>query len=154
MTGTPAPESLDAFWDEVHGGRRTTVIEGVEVVVPTDLPMGFERRFNELSDSSSDDDVGELIGMIFGEAVAEQWLAPPRIGSRKLMTALMWGMAQAMGEDIGFAEAYKRVQGKGRRPPNRAARRAAQKKPSAGTGTRSRRTSSASTGSGRTTSQP
>lgn len=150
---TPAPESFDAFWNEIHGGHRTTTVEGVEVTVPTDVPMGFERRFAELSESSSDDDVAELVTLLFGEDAAAQWLAPPAIGFRKLLTILMWGMAQSLGEDITFREAYDRVQGKARTGPNRAARRAASKKPSGTTGGRSKRTSSASTASTRTASQ-
>lgn len=158
MTTTPStePDSFDAFWDEVHGGRRTTLIEGVQVSVPTDLPLGFQERYRELANSSSDDDAVELIEMLFGADAAKQWMAPPKIGQRKLMTVLLWGMAQALGEDVDFAEAYRRVQAgavEGKAPANRASKRAAQRKPSGSSGGRSKRTSPASTASTRTPSR-
>ncbi|MCM2394363.1 hypothetical protein [Streptomyces albipurpureus] len=157
MTARKAPieESFDAFWEELTGGSRTTVIEGVTVPVPVDLPLGFGERFTALQASESDEDAAELVALLFGQAAADQWLAPPKIGTRKLMTVLLWGMAQAAGEDLSFAEAYERLRtqaGTGK-APNRQARRAAQKKPSAGTGGRSRPTSSASTGTAPATSR-
>lgn len=137
---SPIDDSFDAFWEEQHGGLRTTVIQGVEVVVPTDLPQGFAHRFNQLKDSGKDDDAAELVGMLYGEEAAKKWMEPPQIGTRKLMTALLWGMAQASGEDITFAEAYERLRqqlaGKAKPAPNRAARRTAQRKPSGATGGR------------------
>ncbi|WP_151480622.1 hypothetical protein [Streptomyces albicerus] len=152
----PIDDSFDAFWDEQHGGHRTTVVKGVTVVVPNDLPVGFGERYAALSDSSSDEDVAELIAMLFGEEAAEKWLAPPKIGTRQLMTVLLWGMAQASGDDITFAEALERVtkelKGKAQ-SPNRAARRAVSKKPSASTGGQSRPTSAASTTSARKSSR-
>lgn len=137
----PIDDSFDAFWDEQTGGLRTTVIQGVEVVVPNDLPQGFAARFAQLKDSGKDDDAAELIGMLYGEEAVKKWMEPPQIGTRKLMTALLWGMAQASGEDITFAEAYERLKnqlsGKAQATaPNRAARRTAQKKPSGATGGR------------------
>lgn len=148
-------QSFDDFWDEVHGGRRTTVVAGVEVAVPNDLPFGFSERFEALKDSESEADAGELISLIFGEDAAAQWMAPPTIGTRKLFTILGWGMAHASGEDISFAEAHKRVtesltaEGKAPSGQNRAARRSQSKS----TGGPSKRTSSASTGSARRTSR-
>ncbi|NUK07461.1 hypothetical protein HRW18_05415 [Streptomyces lunaelactis] len=148
-------KSFDDFWDEVHGGRRTTVVAGVEVAVPNDLPFGFSERFEALKDSESEDDAVELITLIFGQDAAEAWMAPPTIGTRKLFTILGWGMAHASGEDISFAEAHARVtesltaEGKAPSGQNRAARR----QQSAGTGGRSKRTSSASTGTARKTSR-
>lgn len=152
-------QSFDDFWDEVHGGRRTTVVMGVEVAVPNDVPFGFSERFEALKDSTSEDDAAELIALIFGDEAADAWMAPPRIGLRKLLTILAWGMAQASGQDITFAEAYKGVtegltaEGKAPTGKNRAARRAAPKPRSAAGGGPSKRTSSGSTGSARRTSR-
>lgn len=151
-------QSFDEFWDEVHGGRRTTVVMGVEVAVPNDVPFGFNERFEALKDSSSEDDAAELIALIFGDDAAEQWMAPPRIGLRKLLTILAWGMGQSAGQDISFAEAYKGVneslsaEGKAPSGVNRQNRRASKPR-STSTGGPSKRTSSASTGSARKTSR-
>ncbi|GGW41372.1 hypothetical protein [Streptomyces xantholiticus] len=137
---SPIEDSFDAFWEEQTGGLRTTVINGVEVAVPNDLPQGFAQRFDRLKDSDKAEDAAELVAMLYGDEAAKKWMEPPQIGTRKLMTALLWGMAQASGEDITFAEAYQRLQdhltGKAKTPPNRAARRTAQRKPSGATGGR------------------
>ncbi|MEU9606150.1 hypothetical protein [Streptomyces sp. NPDC048057] len=151
------PTSFDAWWTEVHGAR-TTEVCGLTVKVPSDLPYGFNKRFEELQDSDSDEDAAELVALLFGEEAASAWLdGPDRIGTRQLFTILGWGMAQAQGEDVSYQEAYDAVmeQVVGKAPePNRAERRAAaQKRPSRSTGGRSKPTSSGSTTSARKTSR-
>lgn len=156
MTGRTEEQSFDAFWDEVHGGRRTTTVCGVEIVVPNDLPFGFSERFNSLQESESDEDAAQLIALLFGDDAAKTWMSPPGIGTRKLFTILTWGMAQALGENLSFAEAHERITqrmtSKGKAPSGQ--NRAARRKQSATTGGRSKPTSNGSTGSDRTTSQP
>lgn len=149
-TGSP---SWDAYWAEVTGAR-TEVIRGITVDVPRDVPFGFEERLQELSSSSAREDVEELVTMLFGPDVFGAWL-DAGMGYRELLTVLTWGMAQASGTDMTFAEAFEAVAqqdttgGKAPSSPNRAARRA-QSKP---TGGPSARTSAASTASARKSSR-
>ncbi|MFD8027811.1 hypothetical protein ACFV3F_03475 [Streptomyces sp. NPDC059717] len=150
-------QSWDDFWAEVSSAR-TEVIRGIEVRVPTDLPLAVEQRVEDLRDSESMEDIGELLEMLFGVSL-DEW-RKAGMGLRELQTVLTWGMAQAAGTDMSFAEAYEAVVkgdngGKPVAPPgaNRATRRAASGAPSASTGGRSKRTSSASTGSARKTSR-
>lgn len=143
--------SWDAFWDDIRASGRTETIRGVTVQVPTDIPLAVERRMEELQDSSALEDVAELVAGIFGADVLEQWI-DAGMGTIEFKTVVAWGMAQGTGQDIDFRDAYERVRAadEGKPPgPNRAARRAASKKPSAATGGRSKRTSSASTASTR-----
>lgn len=142
-------QSWDDFWTEVSGAG-TETIRGVTVPIPTDVSMQFWKRLEELHESSADEDVEELVSMLFGEGVLAKWQAAG-IGYRELQTVLGWGMAHASGEPMTFREAYDLVaaEGKAARPsPNRAQRRQ-----SARTGGPSKRTSSASTGSARKTSR-
>lgn len=155
---TSGAESFDAFWAEVARSGRTTVIRGVQVPVPTDLPLAVEQRISDLRESSAEEDVAELLAMLFGGDVLDQW-RDAGMGLIELQTVMTWALAQASGQDMAFAEALELVRsggGEGKPPapagPNRAARRATPRKPSARTGGRSKRTSSASTGSVRKTS--
>lgn len=155
---TDSNDSWDAFWAEVAGEQRTEVIRGIEVPVPTNLPLALEKRATDLEDSERFEDYAELVGRIFGPDVLTRWV-DAGMGLRELQVVLTWGMAQGSGQDMSFREAFETVmkaddEGKPEAPAgaNRAARRAAQKKPSAGTGGRSRRTSSASTASTRAAS--
>lgn len=153
-----ASQSWDEFWAEVSIGR-TEVIRGVKVAVPTDLPLAVEKRIEELRESEAEEDIAELLRLLFGADVLEEW-RDAGMGLRELQTVLTWGIGQAAGKDISFAEAYELVlagdgEGKPRAPQgaNRATRRAASRKPSASTGGRSKRTTSGSTGSARKTSR-
>lgn len=145
----PEDQSWDAFWAEVSG-RRTTVIRGIEIAVPGDMPMRLRRRIEELQDDESDEAVAELVALLFGQDVYGDWEAAG-IGAFEFQVILTWGIAQAFGrDDFTFEQALDTVR-KGEEgkalvaPPNRAARR----QPSAATGGRSKRTSSGSTGSAR-----
>jgi len=148
-------ESWDAFWAQALGGR-TEVIRGVEVPVPNDMPLAMEKRIEELSESEAEEDLRELIAMLFGADVLGAWVENG-MGVLEFQTVLAWGMAQAGGRDMSFAEALELVRSEGKRPgpqgPNRATRRSASAKASASGGGRSKRTSSASTGSARKTSR-
>ncbi|MGW1039896.1 hypothetical protein [Streptomyces sp. NPDC002547] len=150
-------QSWDDFWAEVSPAR-TEVIRGIEVRVPTDLPLAVEQRAEDLRDSDAIEDIAELLDLLFGVSL-DAW-RDAGMGLRELQTVLTWGMAQASGVDMTFAEAYEAVvkgdgEGKPVAPPgaNRATRRAASRAPSASTGGRSKRTSSGSTGSARKTSR-
>lgn len=147
-------ESWDEFWDEVQGAG-TETIRGVDVPIPTDVPLILEQRLHALQDEQSEEALREMLGLLFGPDVLDQWI-DNGMGVMELKTALAWGMAHATGTKVSFREAYEQVrvaeadEGKA---PNRQARRAASKTRSASTGTRSKRTSSASTGSARSRSR-
>lgn len=150
-------ESWDAFWAEVQSGQHTEVIRGVQVVVPTDLPLIFQQRANALKDSERDEDMHELVGLIFGDDVLGRWI-DAGMGLREFQVVCAWGYANGSGKATTFAEAYEIVttaeaEGKALTSPNRAARRAATKPQSSAGGATSKRTSSASTGSARRTSR-
>ncbi|MEU6649516.1 hypothetical protein ABZ904_08715 [Streptomyces sp. NPDC046900] len=151
-------QSWDDFWAEVSIGR-TEVIRGVKVDVPTDMPLAVEKRIEELRESSAEEDIAELLRLLFGADVLDEWRTNG-MGLRELQTVLTWGIAQASGRDMSFAEALEVViagdgEGKPLAPQgaNRATRRAASRKPSGSTGGRSKPTSRASTGSARKTSR-
>lgn len=141
-------ESWDDFWAEVQGAG-TETIRGVEVPIPTDVPLILEQRLKALQDEQSEDALREMLGLLFGPTVLDQWIEAG-MGVMELKTALAWGMAHATGTKVSFREAYEQVQaaeaGEGK-APNRQARRAASKPRSTSTGTPSRRTSNASTAS-------
>lgn len=148
-------QSWDAFWSEVSGAR-TEVIRGVEVRVPSDVPLVMEQRIEELSESDAEGDVAELLKLLFGADVFETW-RQNGMGMREMQTVIAWGMAHAGGREMTFAEAHELVQTEtaaAGKAPNRATRRKAASKPrSAAGGGRSRQTSSASTASARKTSR-
>lgn len=145
-------QSWDAFWGEVSKGS-TEVIRGVEVEVPTDMPLILEQRVAELQDSEREEDVAELVTLLFGTDCMTQW-RDKGMGLREFQTVLTWGIAHAGGKKLSFGEALALVEkgegaGKAPKEPNRAARRAQ----STVTGGRSKRTSSASTASARARSR-
>lgn len=153
----PDTQSWDAFWGEVQADRRTETIRGVTVAVPSDLPLIFQQRANALRDSTDDNDMRELVGLIFGDDVLDRWINAG-MGLREFQVVCAWGYANGSGRPTTFAEAYELVttaeaEGKAPTPPNRAGRRAATSGRSSATGGRSSRTSSASTGSARTRSR-
>lgn len=163
MTARNSPtQSWDEFWTEVSTVGRTEVIRGVEVPVPTDLPLGFDARLERLSHLGEDSKVEEfeeLVASLFGPGVFEQWIDAD-MGAVELLTAITWGMAQGKGRDLSFREAYEIVKsddpGKAvgaNRETRRAAKKAASKPLSKSTGGPSKRTSSASTASARTRSR-
>ncbi|NUK22073.1 hypothetical protein [Streptomyces lunaelactis] len=163
MTARKTPvDSFDAFWAEVSGGA-TETIRSIEVKVPTDVPLALEMRLKDLQDSESEDDIRELVSILFGGDVLDQW-RDAGMGLLEFKTVLAWGMAHATGTKVTFREAYDMVvaeeAGEGKAPSgqNRATRRTAAKKTaasarSASTGGRSNPTSRASTASKRTTSR-
>ena len=161
MAAAKKSQSWDDFWAEVSGGC-TEVIRGVEVRVPTDMPLGYEDRLarrGDLGEHSKVEEFESLVAPLFGEGVFPQWVEAG-MGTVEFLTVITWGMAQAAGRDLSFDEAYEIATsddpGKAA-GANRATRRAAMKTASSGrsasTGGPSRRTSPASTTSARRTSR-
>lgn len=131
-------ESWDAFWSEVKRAKPVEVIRGVTVEIPTDLPLSFARRLDDLSDSDKEEDFQALVSELFGHDVYDQWV-DAGMGVLEFQVVLTWALASGTGKPISFREAYDVVtQGKGpdRLAPNRAQRRRknASKRASKGTG--------------------
>lgn len=160
MSDDPADrQSFDAFWGEVEHERGTRTeyesILGVQVPIPTTMPLSFAFQLEDLKTSESLDDFRRLVGELFGISVFEQLLAAG-VDEEQLLVILGWGMAHAKGQPITFREAHELMQRSGQgngQAANRETRRAAQRQPSAIGGGRSRPTSSGSTASRRRRSQ-
>lgn len=150
---TAENESFDSFWASVSAGR-TETIRGVEVQTPTDIPLAMEMRLKALEDSEAEDDIREMVGLLFGADVLGEW-RERGMGLLEFKTVLAWGMAHAGGSKVTFREAYDIVvaaeadEGKAPSGQNRAVRRSR----SASTGGRSKPTSRASTASTTTRSR-
>ncbi|MEH0650661.1 hypothetical protein QA995_14770 [Streptomyces scabiei] len=145
-----ADQSWDDFWAEVSRGR-TETIRGVEVQVPTDMPLIVEQRVEELQNSGRLEDIQELLGLLFGSDVLDQWLQAG-MGLREFQVIITWGLAHASGRELTFQEALDLVQqgaGAGKQLAPKGPNRAARRSQSAAGGGRSKRTSSASTATSR-----
>ncbi|MBP5931823.1 hypothetical protein F3K39_28220 [Streptomyces sp. LBUM 1479] len=151
---TTADQSFDDFWAEVSRGR-TEVIRGVEVQVPTDMPLIVEQRVEELQNSGSLEDIQELLGLLFGADVLDQWLQAG-MGLREFQVIITWGLAHASGNPLTFQEALDLVEqgaGAGKQLAPKGPNRAARRSQSAAGGGRSKPTSRASTATSRKTSR-
>lgn len=148
-------ESWDIFWARVTNAGSET-IRGVEVLIPTDVPLAMEHRLKDLEEDTSEEAIHEMVGLLFGPTVLDKWISNG-MGLMEFKTVLAWGMAHAAGAKVTFQEAYDIVlaeeTAEGKAPANRAQRRAASKKPSGVTGGPSKRTSNGSTSSARRTSR-
>lgn len=150
-----APDSFDTYWAQVSN-TRTETIRGVPVHVPNDVPMVLEQRMSDLQDSDREEDIAELVALLFnvGADTLDTWRSKG-MGLTEFQVVLAWGLAHANGKELTFAEAHELVrqaeaEGKARAAaPNRAARRAS----SASTGGRSKPTSGRATASARKTSR-
>ncbi len=147
------------FWDEHEAKQEvpTTRILGVDVPIPHDIPLAFEKKFEELKDSEDVEDVKRLLKFLFVEDVLDRW-TDHGLTSNMLQVLLAWGMSNASGKEIDFAEAAELVEqakrdkaaneGKAPTAINRAGRRArasSKTRASAGTGGSSKPTSRANT---------
>lgn len=150
------PDSFDAYWAEVSN-TGTETIRGVTVRIPADVPMVLEQRMSDLQDSEREEDVAELVALLFNvdADTLNAWKAEG-MGLTEFQVVLAWGLAHAAGNPLTFAEAHELVrqaeaEGKARpaTAPNRAARRAS----SASTGGRSKPASARTTASPRKTSR-
>ncbi len=155
--GVAAPQTWDEFWQEVErkeaeaaGTLPTTVIRGVEVPIPHDLPLRFQRKLEAVEHSESDDDVRALLVDLFGADTLDQWIDAGMKGL-ELRCVLLWAVAHGNGRPITFAEALEAVRTEGKSLAPVANR--TQKRASARSGGRSKPTSPASTDSKRKTSQ-
>lgn len=148
-----------AFWREQEAAEapETLRILGVDIVVPTDLPLKFERLAEALGESSKTEDVKRLLQCLFGQDVLDRWVDNDVTG-KQFKFLLAWGVANGQGTPTTFAEAAELVakaeaaEAKGKAPvvPNRADRRASSRTAASSTsGGASKPTSRASTRSAR-----
>ncbi|THA82722.1 hypothetical protein [Streptomyces sp. A0592] len=155
MTGARAGKAQS--WEDFKAqefGVRTEIIQGVEVQVPDDVPLGFKRMAGHLSSESDVEDFAPVVALLYGDGVFDQWV-DNGMGANGLLVAIMWGYLQGSGRDVTFSEAYEVANSP---DPGKAAaavtgNRAARRSQSRATGGRSSRTSAASTASGRKTSR-
>lgn len=145
-------------WDDFIAARRrargkaaTEVICGVEVMIPTDITLDFEDRLKQVEAADDAETLEELVGELFGDGALQAW-REQGMTRDEFQIVFVWGISHANKKPITFSEAAQLAeeQEQGKVPaPNRAARRAASRPRAAATGTRSKRTSSASTASAR-----
>lgn len=148
--------SWDDFWAEVEQRETpaTTVIRGVRVPIPHDLPLRFDRRLEQLQGSTSEADVRALLTDLFGADVLDAWVEAG-MTSREFRTLLRWAVANGRGTAMTFREAYEAVradeqQGKAQTEATASTPSSAA---SGDSGPSSKRTSPASTASRRRGSQ-
>lgn len=157
MTAATRAAAKSESWEDFKAKTfktRTERIQGVDVVVPSDVPLGFQQLAETLSDESPLEDFADVVFLLFGEGVFEAWLKNG-MGASGLTVAIMWGWMQGSGKDVTFSEAYEIVSSD---DPGKAAvaatgNRAARRSQSRSTGGRSSRTSAASTTSARARSR-
>lgn len=147
-----------AFWRtrQAEAAPETKRILGVDVVVPTDIPLRLEIMVAELADSQDSDELRPLLVDIFGVDHFDAWIANG-MTVHMMKVILAWGVANGSGTPCTFERALELADqigpdeaGKVRPVPNRAARRASSGTgKSANTGASSSPTSAASTASRR-----
>lgn len=154
-TGT---EDFDAFWSSVeHEPVRLDNVFGVDIVLEPGLPLKFQVVSERLKDEQSEQALHEIIAIVFGEGTLDTW-TERGVTHEQLMVLLMWGIANRKTPgSMSLARArelhlqHTADQGKAEAPaPTRATTSGAA---SASTGSRSKRTSAASTASRRRTSR-
>ncbi len=132
----PEPIEQDdflAFWRtrQAEATPETVRILGVDVVVPTDMPLRVETMAGQMQDTQDIAELKALLVELFGADHLDVWIANGLTAG--MMTVIIaWGMANATGTPTTFeralelatqAEADEKA-GKGRPVPNRADRRA------------------------------
>ncbi|MCO1575032.1 hypothetical protein M8C13_04565 [Crossiella sp. SN42] len=134
---------FNAFWAEHQAVREVPQavvhILGVDVVVPTELPLRVQVLAEQLAGEDTPTALRQMLEALFGEDVFDTWV-DNGLTTEKFATLLMWGMANAQRVDktipVSFAEAAQMVadaeakQAEGKAPAgpsNRAARRAGSK---------------------------
>lgn len=143
-------EDFDVFWEK-HGTQvevRRARICGVNVEVPSDLPLEVEVILQRNSGQLQNRDLDRVIDLIFGEDVLSLWIANGMTRSQ-FPIVCAWALANAEGRRITFEEAAEKVRESQLRPTNRAERRAANRPGGSASGRSSSPTSRGSTASRR-----
>jgi ribosomal protein S6E (S10) len=124
-----APDDFDAYWAEINS-RKTETIRGVTIRIPADIPMVIEQRMADLQESSTEEDIAELLSLLFGVGpdAFETW-KNAGMGAMEFQVLVIWGMSHTDGNPMTVGEAHEHVvkalaEGKAQSQPNRAERRA------------------------------
>lgn len=148
-----------AFWRtrEASSAPETKRILGVDVVVPTDMPLRVETMAGRMKDTQNPAELKTLLAELFGANHLDVWIANGlTVGMMKVILA--WGITNATGTPTTFERALELAEqaeadekaGKDQPVPNRADRRVSSGTgKSASTGPSSSRTSAANTTSRR-----
>ena len=115
MTGIEPVGELDPreddfldFW-RVHRAQlagETRRILGVDVLVPTELPMALTDQAAQLMHSTDLADVERVVGMLFGPDVYARWKANG-LTLEMLPVLMTWGMANGAGQPTTFEQAVE-----------------------------------------------
>lgn len=120
----PPPEPVDGdddflqFWrgfvaEEIRPTKR---ILGVDVAIPNDLPLYYDTLEERMA--TSDKGAGspealalyqEMLTLLFGEGTVTAWTEEQNLTSLQLRVLTVWGMVNAKGRAIDFAEAGRIV---------------------------------------------
>lgn len=136
-------EDFTQFWDNVRtqesGGKVLRNVFGIDVQLPTSLPLRFEMEARRLAMTEDDEEARRMVGYLFGNDALDHWIEQG-CDTEQFGVLLMWGSANASGHDMSLSQAReeyrKAIQAKAARPgqapgetaqapgPNRAERRA------------------------------
>jgi hypothetical protein len=147
-----------AFWrtQQAAAAPETIRILGVEVVVPTDMPLRVETMAAQMQDTQDPAELRGLLAELFGADHLDAWIANG-LTAQMMKVVLAWGIANGSGTPCTFeratelaAQAEADEAGKAQPVPNRADRRVSSGTgKSVSTGPSSSRTSAANTTSRR-----
>jgi hypothetical protein len=147
-----------AFWRtrQAEAAPETKRILGVEVVVPTDMPLRVETMAAQMQDTQDSAELKALLAELFGADHLDAWIAHG-LTAQMMKVIVAWGIANATGTPCTFERAMELAEqaeadeaGKALPVANRADRRVSSGTgKSASTGRSSSPTSAASTTSRR-----
>lgn len=96
-------EDFDAFWSTRNRKHRSTTIMGETITLPASLPLQFEMEARRASDSSNEDDIRKLVGILFGTDHLDRW-AKRGMDLEQFKVLLAWAPRVVAGQDITLAE--------------------------------------------------
>ncbi|WP_017974370.1 hypothetical protein [Actinopolyspora halophila] len=82
---------------------------GIEIPVPTDTPLSYTLRAQEIQESSAEDagNILKLLADVLGQDIADQ-IEELDPGIRALGALLLWAFNNASGEEMDFPAAYEK----------------------------------------------
>lgn len=98
---------FDAFWEDQKAqgkreGKRVKLM-GEVVELPPSLPLQFEMEAKRLSRSKDEDDMRDLLAILFGEGCIERW-AEKGMDIDMFQTLVAWAPLHIQGEEVSLAE--------------------------------------------------
>lgn len=100
-------DDFDAWLASQASGRRVKIL-GEIVTLPDDIPLGYRAKLTRAQHSDDEEEIKELVGLIFGEGALDRW-TEANIGIRAFQTLLVYGDAHLAGKPVTFAEAAEAV---------------------------------------------